>query len=184
MSECAMADQSLYGHAVAVSTVSVMIGMGLNWKSVTIEKLGLGGLLHDIGKQELPPALVKKSRMLMTKDEVKLYESHCIRGMEMLRAISDVPDDVIDIANEHHETCNGHGFPRKIKMMYINPLARVVGLADKFAQLTMKGTDTSFPKTPKEALDHIHKQLGQAFWPDAYDVLKSLLPAGSAQKAA
>ena len=114
--------------------------------------------------------------MLMTKDELVVYESHCIRGMEMLRAITDIPDDVIDIAYEHHEACNGRGFPRKIKQMYINPLARVVGLADKFCQLTMKGSDTSFPKSPKEALEHIQKTLGQAYWPEAMDVLKSLTP--------
>ena len=148
MAQFAEFSDSLYAHAVAVSTVSVMIGLGLNWKSLTMEKLGLGGLLHDIGKRELSPALLKKTRALMTPKEVLDYESHCFRGMQILRSIPEVPDDVVSCAYEHHENSLGQGFPRKIKLMYINPLARIVGLSDEFCNLTMKMPKGSFPSHP------------------------------------
>jgi len=178
MEQFAAHSGTLYAHSVAVSTVSVIIGLGLNWKSVTIEKLALGGLLHDIGKRELPQALLKKSRAVMTPKDVMDYESHCYRGMQVLRSLPEIPDDVISIAYEHHENALGLGFPRKIKLMYINPLARVVGLADEFCNLTMKSPERVLPKTPIEAMHHIEMLMGQPFWPDAFNVLKQTILNG------
>src|ERR1035438_9099714 len=138
MNQFAALPGELFAHSVAVSVFSVMIGVQVGWKSVVLEKLALGGLLHDIGKKEISPEILSKPRALMKESEVAEFESHAVRGMHILRSLPEVPDDVIAIAYEHHEAAFGQGYPRKLKLVYINPLARVVGLANEFALLTMK----------------------------------------------
>ena len=172
-----------YGHGVAVSVIAVMIGAELGWKGVVLEKLALGGLLHDIGKKELSPDLLKKNRAFMTDAEVASYESHPTRGMHILRAIPDVPDDVIAIAYEHHENAFGQGFPRKVKLVFTNPLARVVSLADEFCRLTIKSLDTSVVRIPTDALIHIQKVMRQPFWPDAFKALENLINNGPSKRS-
>jgi putative nucleotidyltransferase with HDIG domain len=175
---------STYAHSVAVSVISVMIGTALNWKGAAIEKLGLGGLLHDIGKRELSPALLVKTRALMTQKEVTEIESHSFRGMQLLRSLPDIPDDVISIAYEHHENSLGMGYPRNIKQIFINPLARVVSLANEFCNLTMKNPGVGVQKTPQEAVDHIEVVMGQPYWTDAFKALKVLIKENPKKKTA
>lgn len=170
---------SLYAHSVAVSMISVMIGTGMHWKqALTIEKLGLGALLHDIGLKELPVELINKTRAEMTPEELLEYETHPYRGMMILRSLADIPDDVISIAYEHHENSLGMGYPRRIKQVYTNPLARVVALADEFCDLTMKSPTNAQPRSAADAISYIENVMGQPYWSDAFIALKQLIHGG------
>ncbi len=76
---------ALYTHAIAVSVLSVMVARALNWTSqITIMSVGLAGFFHDIGKKELPPELLAKSRIQYSSEEVNLYETHPARGANLL----------------------------------------------------------------------------------------------------
>ena len=119
----------------------------------------------------------------MTDAEVASYESHPTRGMQIVRAIPNVPDDVIAIAYEHHENAFGQGFPRKVKLVFTNPLARVVSLADEFCRLTIKSYDTSVVRIPADALIHIQKVMRQPFWPDAFKTLENLIHNGPSKRS-
>jgi putative nucleotidyltransferase with HDIG domain len=165
----------LYTHSVAVGAISAMIGQAMGWiKQGTLEKLSLGGFLHDIGKKELPPELSKKPRAKLSFEELLLYESHPFRGMEILKSIGIVPDDVVSIVYEHHENNIGQGFPRRLRSFRIHPLARVVSLANTFAALTLKHPNYLKPKPPLEALHYIESVMGTPFDKDAFKALKYL----------
>ncbi|MBK9293540.1 MAG: HD domain-containing protein [Oligoflexia bacterium] len=170
-----LGDNKLYAHSIAVSTLSVMIGLALGWKRITtFQKLGLGGLLHDIGLKELHPSLHTKPRALMSNEEREEYQSHPYLGMEMLKSLRGVPDDVIAAAFQHHEHGMGFGFPRHLKQHAINPYAQLIGLANEFCNLTLPHIN-NIQKTPREAINFIETVLGQPFSAQPFEVLKFLI---------
>lgn len=167
---------NVFNHSMAVGLVGVMIGRSIGWtRPETLEKLALGGILHDIGLQEISPAVVSKRRADMSYEELKEYESHSFRGMQILQGLGFVPDDVVAIAYEHHENSIGQGYPRRMWDMKINPLARIIALADTFCELTLVSESNPRPKTAEEALWHIETVMGQPFNKEAFKNFKVLL---------
>ncbi len=176
---------TLLGHSLAVAGTSVMIGAAMGWeKKITLEKLSLGGLLHDIGKKTLPPDLLKKPLIQMTPDEISHWETHPFRGMQLVLSLGIVPDDIVSIIYEHHENSLGQGFPQRIRDVKIHPLARVVGLADQFVNLTIANLNCPVPKNPREALMYIEHTMGQPFNREVFKALKKLIENGHVAAAA
>lgn len=162
-------------HSVGTSAFSVMIGKMLGWTfKGSFEKVSLGGLLHDIGLRQIPKDLISKPKAYFTNEEFHVYEAHPFKGMEVLRTVNNVPDDVIAIAYEHHENSIGQGYPRKLRDVRLNPLSKIVILADAFAELTLPGAGVT-AKSPQEAVDYIERVLGQPFNKDAFQALKMLI---------
>ncbi len=174
----------LMSHSIAVSMLSVMVGQGLKYeKKATLEKLALGGLLHDVGMKAIPQELVKKAVAQMTPEEVQIYETHSFKGMQMLQSLGIVPDDIVSIIYEHHENAIGQGFPQRIRDVKMHPLARVVSLADAYANLILPNPNCPSPKNPREALMYIEYTLSVPYNKEAFRALKKLVE-GSERKAA
>lgn len=177
-------DNHLLKHSMAVSVVSVMIAHEMGWKNkVTLEKISLGGLLHDIGKLSLHPQLLSKPKALMNYEELQAYELHPYRGMEMVTSLGIVPDDVVSIVYEHHENAMGLGFPRRLRDVKIHPLAKVVALADEYTNLTMKTPSHPNPLNPKDAVSYIDKVMGQPYNKECYRALFRLILKDSVKNA-
>lgn len=133
---------SEYSHSLAVSVYSVLIAKALGWKSPrTLVHLSMCGMLHDIGKKELPTELLAKSRTSMNSTEIALYETHPIRGMEILSRIKGLPEDAAMVAMQHHENCQGTGYPHRLGKNHIMPFSKVVGLANEFCRLALPGPE-------------------------------------------
>jgi len=151
-------------HSMAVSIISIILTKELGWKLPSnIEKIALGGLLHDVGLKEIPIEIVNKPRHLLTFEERQIYETHTYRGAEILRSMPSIPDDIISIAYEHHENAIGQGYPRKLKDFKLNPLGRVVALADAFTELTLSDVNNPHPKTAAEAIEYLEVTMGQPY---------------------
>ena len=133
----------------------------------------MGGLLHDIGKKELPKAIVDKTRSDMTSQERELYETHPIRSRDLLTPIKTVPEDVVQIVMHHHENMVGRGFPFRLMRSRIHPLAKLVAVANEFCQLVLKhpqGRDVS----AKEALTELYQHKSQEMDPNFLKALMRL----------
>lgn len=153
-----------------------MIGHKIGWtRKETLEKLALGGILHDIGKKEIDPKLFERPRSDLTFEEVKEVETHAFRGMQLLKTVPAVPDDVVAMVFEHHENSIGQGYPRHLWDMKTNPMARVVALANAFAELTLESPEFPYPKSPEDAVAHIEKVMGQPFNREAFKALRALV---------
>ncbi len=171
-------------HSLAVSFISVLIAQALKWENKqTIEKLALGALLHDIGLKTLPPELVNKPKVKMSYEETQTFETHSYKGMHLLLSLGIVPDDVIAVVYEHHENAIGQGYPRKLRNLKSHPLAKVVALADEFANLTLENVNCKLPKTPREALMTIEYTMGQPFNKEAFRALQMVINKEFARKA-
>lgn len=176
MSGLTLCQDRLVDHCIAVSAIAAMIGRELNWqKDQTIEKIALGGMLHDIGKKELSPELLNKPRIDYTHDEVIEYETHPYRGVQILQSVSNIPDDVIAMVYEHHENSIGQGFPRRLREVRMNPLARVVAIANAFVNLTLPNINLHKPKSPLEAISYIENVQGRPYNREAFLALKTLV---------
>ncbi len=167
---------ALLPHSIAVSSLSVMIGSSMGFeKRATLEKLALGGLLHDVGMKAIPVELTTKSIASMTTDEIQLYETHSFKGMQMLNSIGIVPDDIVSIIYEHHENSIGQGYPQRMRDVKMHPLAKVVALSDGFADLIIPNVNCPVPKNPREALMYIEYTLGIPYNREAFRALKKAI---------
>lgn len=163
-------------HSMMVSAISVVIAKSMKWTlAQNLEKLALGALLHDIGMKELPEELLTLPRHAMTREQAYQYETHVYRGVEILRSMPSISDDVIAMALEHHENAPGQGYPRRLRDIKTNPFARIVALADCFSELVMKTPNNPHPKTAQAAIQFIEITLGQPFHKPAFIALKQAL---------
>jgi putative nucleotidyltransferase with HDIG domain len=166
----------LVRHSMMVAAVSVMIARSMKWTMAqNLEKLALGALLHDVGMKELPDEILDMPRHAMSRDQMSTYESHVYRGVEILRTMPSISDDIIAIVLEHHENAPGQGYPRRLRDFKMNPFARIVALADCFCEVAMKSVNNPHPKDANQALVFIEITLGQPFHKPAFVGLKDCL---------
>jgi putative nucleotidyltransferase with HDIG domain len=173
----------LMSHSLATSVVALMVceQMDLTMKS-TLEKVVMGSFLHDIGLKEISVDILSKPRYMLNEAEVQYYESHTIRGVEILRDIKEIPSDVLSIVMEHHENALGMGYPRRIRDIKINPLARIVAVADCFVDLIYEKDKSGVRRTPDEAIAYMEVTLGQPFNRPAFLALKQVIHRTHIQK--
>lgn len=128
----------LFAHSLGVSLYSVMIAKAVGWKSPsTIFKVSLSGFFHDIGKKEIDPAILSKPRNNWTPAEVKIHETHSSRGQEILGRVPSIPDEILQVVAQHHENCQGTGYPLALIKSKINPVARLIAVADAFCKFAI-----------------------------------------------
>jgi HD-GYP domain-containing protein (c-di-GMP phosphodiesterase class II) len=95
--------------------------------------MGLGALLHDVGKLLIPKPILQKPEGL-TDMEMALVRQHCELGTSSLG--TSLPKGCMDIVMQHHERCDGKGYPNGLKGDEISRNARIVMIADAFDTLT------------------------------------------------
>ncbi|KYG64776.1 hypothetical protein AZI86_11265 [Bdellovibrio bacteriovorus] len=169
-------NDGLIRHSMMVSAVSVIIAKSMKWTlSQNLEKLALGALLHDVGLKDIPDDILELPRHAMNREQTAIYESHVYRGVEILRTMPSISEDVIAMALEHHENAHGQGYPRRIRDIKMNPFARIVALADCFSELVMESVNNPHPKNAAAAIQYIELTLGQPFHKPAFVALKMSL---------
>lgn len=166
----------LYAHSLAVSVYSVLLAKALGWNSAQLlYKLSIAGVMHDIGKKEIPREVIGKRRTALSLEEVQLLESHCQRGLEILRQVRTIPSDVVQMVYHHHERDTGAGYPLRLTKNKIHPLARVLAFADEFCELVVKSPKNPEPVSPKEALEHLEMFHKETFDPVFFTALKKII---------
>jgi putative nucleotidyltransferase with HDIG domain len=121
------------GHSERVTDVAGVIGRELGLTGAEHDTLRRGGLLHDIGKIAVPPAILDKSRQL-SEDEWRVMRRHPAVGCEILAPIAAFAD-ALAIVRSHHERMDGTGYPDALYGEEIPWLARILAVADVFDAL-------------------------------------------------
>ena len=171
-------------HSMMVSMVTVMLGMKHEWvKPATLEKMSLGGFLHDIGKSKLPAEILAKQPSLMNRDERVIYESHVEIGAQLLSQAKSMPDDVLLMVLEHHELADGSGYPKRLKDFQISPLARVVSLANAFVDRIGEEPKPLPPEDAFRIFEEFKLERGAHFNRDAMKALEKSLDPNKLDKA-
>ncbi|MDK2958378.1 MAG: hypothetical protein PWP47_422 [Synergistaceae bacterium] len=115
-------------HQERVAVLATEIGAGLGLDGERLEGLRIAGLVHDVGKVEIPSEILSKPGRLSPL-EFELIKTHAGSSYDILREI-DFPWPVAEIARQHHEKLDGSGYPRGLKGDEILLEARILTVAD------------------------------------------------------
>jgi putative nucleotidyltransferase with HDIG domain len=128
-------DSYTFSHSVNVAILSIFMGKLLDLNKNYLYKLGLGALLHDIGKVFIPEIILNKKGKL-TKEEYEIIKKHPSLGYNYLKDNSNIDAVTRAIALHHHERLDGSGYPDGQKRDEIHKLVKIVAVADVFDALT------------------------------------------------
>ena len=150
----------VFNHSLNVSLLSMMIGREMKLPATEIKLLGLGALMHDLGEAEIPGHIKNKTTPL-TRPEAALMQQHCAKGVALGKTLGLPPEALLIIA-EHHEHCDGTGYPRRLHEAQLAPLARIVAVIEAYEELCSPRA-LARTITPHEALSMIYAQQGKLF---------------------
>jgi len=154
-------------HSKRVSEICMSIGQDMMLSELEVNKLKLGGLLHDIGKIALEEDILNKPGRL-TDVEWERIQRHPSIGYRILSEVEEMRD-IAELALSHHEHWDGNGYPRRLVGEKIPLLARIVAVADTFDAITSERTYRKVLSTA-EALEEIKRCSGTQFDPQVVDV--------------
>lgn len=127
-------DDSVYAHSINVALISRAIGKWLKLSREQLNELTIAGLLHDIGKAEIPSEILNKTGKL-TDEEFELIKSHALRGSKLLKK-AGFNSDIQFAALQHHERSDGSGYPRGLEADEISDFASIIAIADVYDAMT------------------------------------------------
>lgn len=135
LTEIKTVDDYTFEHSVNVCILSLITGIGLGFDTDRLKELGIGAMLHDIGKLYIPREILKKPSQL-TVDEFEEIKRHTILGYDILKKSDRLNMTSAYIALGHHERYDGSGYPLHLKSEGIQIFARIVAVADVYDALT------------------------------------------------
>jgi len=128
-------DEYTAQHSVNVCVLTVAFGRHLGVALPELNLLGMGALLHDIGKLRTPLEILNKPARL-TADEFAVMREHPVHGRNILEAIPGMPAEVVDVAFAHHERLHGHGYPRGLVGNELSSWSKIVAIVDVYDAIT------------------------------------------------
>lgn len=161
MSKIRSQDEYTAEHCLNVCILAIAFGRHLGCSEAELEKLGLCGLLHDVGKMRVPSEVLNKPAKLTDK-EFDIIKAHATHGRNLLMASKGIPNSAVDVAYSHHEKVDGSGYPRKLSSAGISELAKIIAIVDAYDAMTAdRCYSEAIPST--EALKIIFKDRGTHF---------------------
>ncbi|MCK8824163.1 HD-GYP domain-containing protein [Fuchsiella alkaliacetigena] len=128
-------DDYTFGHSVNVTVLSILTAMNMGYNKLELRDLGVGALLHDIGKTLISEEIILKPGPL-NETEFKEVKKHCQLGYELIKDAEGISTYSAHVAYQHHERRNGTGYPRGLKEEEILEFAQIVAVADVYDAIT------------------------------------------------
>jgi HD-GYP domain-containing protein (c-di-GMP phosphodiesterase class II) len=161
-------DDYTYYHSVNVAVLSIVIGVELNYSKKQLYELGLGALLHDIGKVFIHKNILNKPGKL-TDMEYEVIKEHTTEGFHYVKSEYDIPIKSRLGIVDHHERFDGYGYPNKKSKDGISLNGRIIAISDVYDALV---SDRPYRKAlpPSEAMENVMGGCGSCFDPDLVDI--------------
>ena len=164
------------GHEDMVARLAVLIGRELGLSEHALTGLELAASVHDIGKIAIPAEILSKPGRLGTI-EYELVKGHAQRGADLLRPIQ-FPWPIDKIVEQHHERCDGSGYPNGLRRDEILLEARILGVAD-----TLEAMANHRPYRPAlgmaRAMETVTAGAGTLFDSEVVEASKALYARGA-----
>src|SRR5271165_7061439 len=148
------------GHGDLVARYAEVIAKALHLPAEETSDLVYAARIHDVGKIFVPERILNKPGPL-TDDEFFLVRMHARVGAEIA---SILPNSgmIRQAIEHHHERFDGTGYPEGAKGEQIPQWARIIALADAYANMLTEQSIAA-PRTPEQALDELSKMSGTGF---------------------
>lgn len=151
-------DYYTYTHSVNVGILSTGLGIQIGMDKDKLYKLGIGAMLHDLGKSQIPHEILNKQGKL-NDTEYNIIKQHVLLSYELLENQKEFPKDSLTAVLQHHEKLSGKGYPFGLKADEIKLFGRITAIADCYDALTTRRPYKP-PLTPYFALSIIVKEKG------------------------
>ncbi len=166
-------DNYTFTHSVNVSVIALTIGRACTLPKEQLSLLGMGGMMHDLGKMTIDHAIITKPGQLSGTERRKMME-HPQHGVEIVSKMDAIPAEVIDIIHYHHLRYDRSGYPEGSRDRQISPLVDMVAIADTFdAMTTLRCYQKPF--SPKRALDRLRFLSGRHLHPEYVEKFANFL---------
>lgn len=134
-------DKCTYQHSLRVAELSLAVGKKMKLSECECNDLYIAGLLHDIGKIEIPSEIIQTERKL-NFSEYELIKEHPLIGYNMI-VNENFNENILNGVIAHHERLDGSGYPYQLLDRDISLYARIIGVTDSFDAMT---SDRSYSK--------------------------------------
>jgi len=128
-------DDYTFLHSVSVGALLISFAHALNFNHDIIKLLGVGGMLHDVGKTKVPDEILNKPGKL-TEDEFVIMKSHVVHGCSILRKSPGISQMSFDVAAQHHERFDGSGYPLGLKNAEMSVYGQMASIVDVYDAIT------------------------------------------------
>ncbi|MDP5276088.1 HD-GYP domain-containing protein [Chengkuizengella axinellae] len=141
---------------IKVSMTAYLIAKWIHLPQKDWVQVALAGLLHDIGNTKVDSEILQKAGKL-SSEELKEVRRHTIYGYNMLKEVTGINDGVKLAALQHHERCDGSGYPLGSDKNQIHLYAKIVAVADVFHAMT-SSRNYKEKSSPFVVLEEIQEQ--------------------------
>lgn len=160
------------GHQKRVTNLACAIAKETGLPKEQIDGLRLAGLVHDVGKIQIPTEILIKPAHL-SEIEFVMIKTHSQVGYDILKEI-EFPYPVADIVLQHHERMDGSGYPKGLKGEKILLEARIIAVAD-----VVEAMSSHRPYRPAVGIDQAIKEIsgnkGSLYDPEVVDAFLKLV---------
>jgi putative nucleotidyltransferase with HDIG domain len=139
-------DEYTYNHSLNVGILSIALGQRIGLDKNGLSKVGTAGLLHDIGKIEIPKELLYKVEL--TDEEWEIIKGHSMYGVKeilKIRGTDEIGMISMAVSLQHHWNCDGTGYPKREKDEDPILFAKIVRICDAYDAMTTPRTYQPLP---------------------------------------
>ena len=135
-------DEYTFMHSVNVGVFLMSFCHTMGMEEQVVIEAGTGGMLHDVGKMNVPHEIINKKGKL-TDEEFFTMKGHPSFGEGLLQSAKGISDMSIRVATEHHERYDGTGYPKRLKGQEISLYGQMAAIVDVYDAIT---SDRSYHK--------------------------------------
>lgn len=156
-----LVDHFLYSHSLNVCIYATLLGMASGYQGEDLLALGMGAMLHDIGKTQIPRRVLTKSGQL-NEEELAEMRRHAELGYFLLKDEANIPLVAAHCAYQHHERIDGSGYPRGLEGKEIHEFAKWIAIVDSYDAMTSQRPYRE-PLLPHEAVEALYAGSGTQY---------------------
>jgi putative nucleotidyltransferase with HDIG domain len=159
------------GHTFRVTMYALNLARELNLNPEELRAIVQGGLVHDVGKINVPDSILNKPGKLLP-DERMIIEKHPVFGFNLCKNLGFMKEE-LSIIRSHHEKWDGSGYPDNLKGNDIPFFARIMAVADVYDALTSERSYRK-PWTHRDAMQYLNDNKGTHFDPRCVEAWENL----------
>jgi len=154
-------DDYTFTHSVNVCVLMLTFARARGAPREKIEEIGVGALLHDVGKVKVDDRILNKPGPL-NHDEIVMMKAHVTHGLELLSRVTGLSPSAMALVAQHHERLDGRGYPLGLEGEALSEEGQMASIVDMYDAIT---SDRCYrkAKSPNTALKEIYELAGSHF---------------------
>jgi len=177
-------DDYTFTHSINVAILSMCLGRRIGISRVSLNRLGICGLFHDLGKLDIPVEIIRLPRKLNAKEfeVIKKHTIYSVAQIIKLQAARDLKSKILLPPFEHHMKYDLSGYPQTPRKKSVSLFGRILTIADVYDAITSPRNYRALALTQNQALGYMLAHSGTDFDPvllKAFINMLGVYPVGS-----